>query len=275
MEIQQTPESLVIDSSHPSFAIFGTGCAFAAMYMAIPLLAIGLSVLLLWEQITLECRRFNSSQINSSQISCEFISSTVFQKKTIPIQLRGAEIERMNDGDGESYRLLLRTPTEKLSFTKYGSNELELNQLASQINDFVQYPELKVLKLSKDDRWVGYLWGGTLLLIGISLLHIGLNFSKALRTKLLWLFDKNSGKFQIIEKAPSGRTQIVREWMLHQISQTGAVETEGMDGDRMYTLQLELQSGEKVRLPVSSATSKEYEIAAESIQKFLNLKASS
>ncbi|QZZ18985.1 hypothetical protein J5X98_16290 [Leptothermofonsia sichuanensis E412] len=270
MKIQQTPESLVIDSSHPSFAIFGTGCVFATMYMTIPLLAMGLAFILFSEQITLECRRFNSSQI-----SCEFISSTVFQKKTIPIQLRGAEIERMNDGDGESYRLLLRTPTEKLSFTNYGSNELELKQLASQINDFVQYSELKVLKLRKDDRWTGYLWGGSLLLIGIGLLHIGLNFSKALRTKLLWLFDKNSGKFQIIEKTPSGKTQIVREWMLHQISQTGAVETEGMDGDRMYTLQLELQSGEKVRLPVSSATSKEYEIAAESIQKFLNLKASS
>lgn len=267
MEIKQTSESLLLDSSHPTQATMGNGCGCLGAYFAVPLLAFGVGLLLSPSWAVLQCKR-----LPPAQPACKFTSSTLLlQKTTMSVQLRGAEVEVSYDSEtGDSYRPILITQDGKLPFTNvYSSDELEAKHLASQINDFLQNPAQQVLEVKEDDQWFVYLFGSILILVGIGMGLFGAALNQALRTKYLWLFDKNSGKFQVIEQVPSGKTRVTQEWTLHQISRVQMIETKGLKGDCFYTVQLGMRSGEKVQLPSGSTASKDYEVAAGIIRDFL------
>lgn len=85
-------------------------------------------------------------------------------------------------------------------------------------------------------------------------------------------FDKERGLMSL--KHRSLRRTQVTERMLQEIEQVEVTEEKDSEGDKTYTLRLNLKSGEHIPLSIVFTTKKKvYQKRAECIRQFLNLKA--
>ncbi len=260
--VEQTPNRLRLRANNLNgivrTALFGT-----------PFLLTGLAVMLFFGRLTsLKCQR-----VEPTQGSCQLVNSGLLgsDETTIPLnQLQGAKVDVNQDSDGDTYRVVLLTDGGEVPFTWVWSSGTGGKQKnADRINAFISNPGEISLRVQQDDRWFAYPFGGLFALVGA-----GLVFGSLLNGEFIvsFTFDKALGLVRL--KQQTLRRTKVTEWRLREINQVEVKEHTDSDGDKTYSLTLNLRSGEHIPVPLQSITSQEgNQKMAECIRQFLNLKA--
>ena len=102
------------------------------------------------------------------------------------------------------YRLILITPTEKIALTPYGTTErTEQDAMAAKINSFLNNVNKTTLIIEQDNRWLIFLIGGILIIIGLL---------AELSQIVTVTFDKEVGSFKIERQGLLG-TQVIEHSM--------------------------------------------------------------
>ncbi len=261
--VEQTPSILKLQ-------VKGNLARRIMLSVGIPFFLIGLSIIIFWNNLnTLKCNR-----IKATQVACELTTSSLLGEHITPIptgQLRGAEVEvgRSSDSDGNTntyYRVILLTKNSSIRLrASYSWEEDEEYRKAYQINSFIRNEELPSLIVQEKPHWLNYLFGGVFTLAGTSLILTSL----ILKLDTSCIFDKGSGRMYLKQKNLFKQEEI-REEMLHKIKKVLVVEKTDKEGDKTYSAQLILSSGEKISLPTSGGFRNNDRII-QSINQFLGL----
>jgi len=258
--VEQTPTRLKFQNDSfmqvLSLALFG-------MFFLLPGLAL---LLFLGKLTTLECTR-----LEPQQVACEHSISGLLGKQVnkIPVgELKGAEVEVIQDSDGDTYRVVLLTQTRgKLRFTDTSSSGTDKYSTANQINDFINNSEQMSLQVQQDDCWFAYPFGGIFAFVGGSIVFCALN------TKFnnIYTFDRQTRRLNLTQRGLFSRTD--REFMFHEIARAKVTESRDSDGDVTHQAELVLRSGE--RFPLYRWTPREdHRKTVDMINQFLEGKAS-
>jgi len=119
--------------------------------------------------------------------------------------------------------------------------------------------------------WFGYLLGGIFVLVGG-----GLVFGSLLNAEFIvsCTFDKALGLVRL-KRQTLRRTKVI-EWKLREINQVEVKEYTDSDGDKIYSVRLNLSSGGHIPLPLHPSTNKEdIQKMAECFSQFLHLPVTS
>jgi hypothetical protein len=174
------------------------------------------------------------------------------------------------DSDGDTYRVVLLTNSREVPFTSVWSSSAGGKQKnADRINAFIGNPGEISLRVQQDDRWFAYPFGGIFALVGG-----GLVLGSLLNGEFIvsFTFDKTLGLVRL--KRQTLRRTKVTEGRLREINQVDVKEETNSDGDKTYSVWLNLRSGEHIPLPLQGITDKQgNQKMAECIRQFLNLKA--
>lgn len=260
--VEQTPHRLRLQAKNLTTivrtALFGT-----------PFLLAGLAAILFFGRLsTLKCQR-----VEPTQGSCQLVNSGLLgsNETKIPLnQLQGAKVDVNEDSNGDTYRVVLLTNSGEVPFTPVwssGSGGKQKN--ADRINAFIGNPEEISLRVQQDDRWFAYPFGGIFALVGGGLVFGSLLYGEFI---VSCTFDKALGLMRL--KRHTLRCTKVTEWKLQEINQVEVKEHTDSDGDKTYSVWLNLRSGENIPLLLQSITDKQgNQKMAEYIRQFLNLKA--
>ncbi|MCS6812096.1 MAG: hypothetical protein NZ772_00750 [Cyanobacteria bacterium] len=235
------------------------------MLLNVPFLLSGLTaILILGEVAILTCTR-----LEPSQVACKLTNGRLLGKQVTQIpagKLQRADVSvAKDDDDGDTYRVVLVTETGTIPLTwAYSSGQRGKRQKAEQINAFLANPEQTTLTVRQDDRWFAYLVGGIFTLIGAGATW-GTVTAKSLTTLV---FDKLSGHLSMTLK--SWVASETKQIPLRDIRAAEVVEGTDSDGDKTYSTQLTLRSGNPIRLPVVGGSEDHYKIA-DAINTFLGL----
>ena len=143
---------------------------------------------------------------------CELKHSHFFISKQIgfsvndlkDVQVVKSHNRWLNGIQSPEYRLILITPTEKIAITPYGTTErTEQDAMAAKINRFLNNVNQTTLIIEQDNRWLIFLIGGILIIIGLL---------AELSQIVTVTFDKEVGSFKIERQGLLG-TQLIEHSM--------------------------------------------------------------
>lgn len=260
--VEQTSHRLRLEAENSApimlLGLFGT-----------PFLLIGLGIILISSPLsTLKCQR-----VEPTQGSCQLVNSSLLgsNETKIPLnQLQSAKVDvsKVSDGDN-TYRVVLLTKDGEIPMSLGTSDAGEKQKNAARINAFIDNPEEISLHVQQDDRESVYFLGGICGLVGGGLVFGSLLYGEFI---VSYTFDKALDLVKL--KRQTLLHTKVTELSLREINQVDIKEKTDSEGDKTYSVWLNLKSGEHISLSLQGITDKQNnQKIAECIRQFLNPKA--
>lgn len=260
--VEQTPHRLRLEAE-----ILATIVSLALLGM--PNLLLGLGIILISSQLsTLKCQR-----VEPTQGSCQLVNSSLLgsNETKIPLnQLQSAKVDVSKDSDGDNiYRVVLLTNSGEIPITPGTSDAGEKQKNAARINAFIDNSEEISLHVQQDNHESVYLVGGIFVLVGGGLVFGSLLYREFI---VSYTFDKALDLVRL-KRQTLFHTKVT-ELSLREINQVDIKEKTDSDGDKTYSVWLNLKSGEHISLSLQGITDKQNnQKIAECIRQFLNSKA--
>lgn len=204
---------------------------------------------------TLNCQRSQEKQGN-----CQLVRSHLLGSKLQEIQLaslQGAKVERC----GYKSRVVLLTNVGNVPFSANSTNWGNKDAVASDINFFVKNAKNRLLRLSQDDRWLGWT-GGIFLLAAVGAIVLGKNETYSFDEKLNTLTVKQRGLL----------ARKVIEYSLCEIYGVEVDLTKDRDNDIWYEVRLLVSGGYRISLPNTMNPYQKEEIA-KAINNYLHARS--
>ncbi|MBD1814397.1 hypothetical protein NDA07_02690 [Microcoleus vaginatus DQ-U2] len=221
--IKQTANELIIQTQS-IFDFWLPSCLF---------IALGLFGLAFdYHKATLSCQR-----LQAKQGSCQIVRSNLLGSKTQEIELaslRGAKVQRC----GYKTRVILLTSVGNVPFTANSPNWGSQDAVASDINFFVKNAKDRLLRLSQEDRWLG--WTGGIFLLAAAAVIV-------LRNNETYSFDGNLNTLTVKQQGLFARKVI--EYSLWEIYGVEVDRTKDRDHDIWYEVRLLVCGGSRISLP--------------------------
>lgn len=129
---------------------------------SLPLIIVGLFLVHITPNATLICQRIEPKQGN-----CKITESNLWASSSQEISLDNLQGGTVAQGRKGSTQLVVLTKTGSIPLgnsTRWGDK----NPKADRINSFVKDTNIKSLNVSQDDRWFGWIFGGILVIGGVS-----------------------------------------------------------------------------------------------------------
>lgn len=193
---------------------------------------------------TLICQRSQQKQG-----SCQIVRSHLLGSNIQEIQLaslRGAKVQSC----GYKSRVILLTTVGDIPFTPNSTHWGNKEAAASDINFFVKNAKGRLLRLSQDDRWLGWT-GGLLLLAGVAALVLGNNET--------YTFDGTLNTLTVKQ-----RGLLVRKVIQHSLYEIYGVEvdrTTDRERDVWYEVRLLVSGGSRISLTHTMSPYEQVKIA--------------
>jgi hypothetical protein len=246
--IKQTATELIIQT-HSIFDFWLPSCL---------LMAFGLSWLAFdYHVATLICQRDREKQGN-----CQLVRSHLLGANIQEIQLAallGAKVERF----GYKSRVVLLTNVGDVPLSANSTNWGNKDAAASDINFFVKNAKSRLLRLSQDDRWLG--WTGVIFLLAAAGV-IGLG------NKETYSFDETSNTLTVKQRGLLARKVIQRS--LCEIYGVEVDRIKDRDNDYWYEVRILVSGGSRVCLP-QTMSNYEQEKIAKVINNYLHARSQS
>jgi len=204
---------------------------------------------------TLICQR-----LQEKKGSCQIVRANLLGSNIQEIELdslRGAKVQRC----GYKSKVVLLTSVGDVPFTANSTNWGNKDAVASEINFFVKNAKRRLLRLSQDDRWLGWT-GGILLLAGVAVLVLGNNETYSFDGTLNTLTVKQRGL-------------LVRKVIQHSLCEIYGVEvdrTKDRDRDVWYEVRLLVSGGSRISLPHTMSSYEQGKIA-KAINNYLHARS--
>ncbi|MEG4148973.1 hypothetical protein [Microcoleus sp. Pol12B5] len=128
---------------------------------SLPLIIVGLFMVHISPNTTLICQRIETKQGN-----CKLTESKLWVSSSQEISLddlQGGKVIQKSKGSSQVVVLTKTGGIPLGNATRWGDK----NSIANQINSFVKNTDIKSLKVSQDDRWFGWIFGGIFVLSGV------------------------------------------------------------------------------------------------------------
>ena len=260
--VEQTPHRLRLEAE-----ILATIVSLA--FLGMPNLLFGLGIILISSPLsTLKCQR-----VEPTQGSCQLVNSSLLgsNETKIPLnQLQSAKVDVSKDSDGDNnYGVVLLTNSGEIPMGLETFDADETQKNAARINAFINNPEEISLHVQQDDHEFGYLLGGLSGLVGAGLMFGSLLYREFI---VSYTFDKALDLVRL-KRQTLFHTKVT-ELSLREINQVDIKEKTDSDGDKTYSVWLNLKSGEHISLSLQGITDKQNnQKIAECIRQFLNPKA--
>ncbi|WP_333129248.1 hypothetical protein [Microcoleus sp. Pol11C3] len=181
---------------------------------------------------TLSCQR-----LQAKQGKCQIVRSNLLGSKIQEIELaslQGAKVQRC----GYKTRVVLLTSVGNVPFTANSTNWGTQDAVASDINFFVKNAKDQLLRLSQDERWLGWT-GGIFLLAAVAVL--------VLRNNETYSFDETLNTLTVKQRGLLARK--VMEYSLGDIYGVEVERTKDRDHDIWYEVRLLVCGGSRISLP--------------------------
>ncbi|MEG4395195.1 hypothetical protein [Microcoleus sp. BROC3] len=205
-----------------------------------------------YHKTTLSCQRLQAKQGN-----CQLVRSNLLGSNIQEIQLaslRGAKVEK----SGYKSRVVLLTSVGDVPFTANSTTWGNKDAVASDINFFVKNAKNRWLRLSQDDRWLGWI-GGIFLLAAVGAI--------VLRNRETYSFDGTLNTLTIKQQG-----LLVRKVITHSLCEIYGVEvdrTQDRQNDTWYQVRLLVCGGSRISLP-NTMNLYQQEKIAKAINNYLN-----
>jgi len=257
--VEQTPHRLRLEAE-----ILATIVSLALSGM--PYLLVGLAIILASGlPDTLKCQRVEPTQGSCHLVNYSLIGSN---ETKMPLnQLQSAKVNVSKDSDGNNiYQVVLLTNSGEISMSVGTSDADEKQKNAARINAFINNPEEISLHVQQyDHEKFVYIVKGIFGLFG------GLMFGLLLYREFIvsYTFDKALDLVRL-KRQTLCRTKVT-ELSLREINQVDIKEKTDSDGNKTYSVWLNLKSGEHISLSLQGITDKQNnQKIAECIRQFLN-----
>ncbi|MEG4027619.1 MULTISPECIES: hypothetical protein [unclassified Microcoleus] len=222
-KIKETASELIIQTQS-IFDFWFPSCLFMTLGL--------ISLTFDYHAASLSCQR-----LQAKQGKCQIVRSNLLGSNIKEIELdslRGAKVERC----GYKTRVVLLTSVGNVPFTANSTNWGTQNAVASDINFFVKNAKNRLLRLSQDDRWLGWT-GGIFLLAGIAVI--------VLRNNEIYSFDGTLNTLTVKQRGLLARK--VTEYSLCEIYGVEVDRTKDRDNDTWYEIRLLVCGGSRISLP--------------------------
>lgn len=221
--IRQTASELIIQTKS-IFDFWLPSCLFMAVGL--------ISVTFDYHAATLSCQRLKAKEGNCQIVRSNLLGSNI--KEIELASLRGAKVERC----GYKTRVVLLTSVGNVPFTANSTNWGTQDAVASDINFFVKNAKNRLLRLSQDDRWLGWT-GGIFLLTGIAVI--------VLRNNEIYSFDETLNTLTVKQRGLWAHKVI--EYSLCDIYGVEVDRTKDRQNDTWYQVRLLVCGGSRISLP--------------------------
>ncbi|MEG4251586.1 hypothetical protein QUB37_10190 [Microcoleus sp. AT3-A2] len=221
--IKQTASELIIQTKS-IFDFWLPSCLFMAVGL--------ISVTFDYHAATLSCQRLQAKQGNCQLVRSNLLGSNI--KEIELASLRGAKVERC----GYKTRVVLLTSIGNVPFTANSTNWGTQDAVASDINFYVKNAKDRLLRLSQEDRWLGWT-GGIFLLTAIAVI--------VLRNNETYSFDGTLNTLTVKQRGLLARK--VMEYSLCEIYGVEVDRTKDRDNDTWYEIRLLVCGGSRISLP--------------------------
>ena len=181
---------------------------------------------------TLSCQRLQAKQGNCQIVRSNLLGSNI--KEIQLTSLRGAKVQRC----GYKSRVVLLTSVGNVPFTANSTNWETQDAVASDINFFVKNAKNRLLRLSQDDRWLGWT-GGIFLLAALAAI--------VLRNNETYSFDGTLNTLTVKQRGLLARK--VMEYSVCDIYGVEVDRTKDRDHDIWYEVRLLVCGGSRISLP--------------------------
>lgn len=134
-------------------------------------LLIGLYLFVFASSNSLQCHRFQSTEM-----TCQLILSNTLKSEVRDFsagKLLGAELRDHGSRFGPIYQVVILSDNDKIAFNTMG-NRRKQQRVADQINTFLNDTNQVSLNVERDYRWLGHLLGVLCMLIGSGALLVTL-----------------------------------------------------------------------------------------------------
>ncbi|MEP6514668.1 hypothetical protein [Microcoleus vaginatus] len=241
--IKQTASELIIQTQS-IFDFWLPSCLF----MAFGLFGLAFD----YHKATLSCQR-----LQAKQGSCQLVRSNLLGSKIQEIELaslQGAKVQRC----GYKTRVVLLTSVGYVPFTANSPNWGSQDAVASDINFFVKNAKDRLLRLSQEDRWLG--WTGGIFLLAAAAVIL-------LRNNETYSFDGNLNTLTVKQQGLLARKVI--EYSLCEIYGVEVDRTKDLQNDTWYQVRLLVCGGDRISLP-NTMNLYQQEKIAKAINHYLN-----
>ncbi|MEG4278817.1 hypothetical protein QUA62_15230 [Microcoleus sp. MON1_C1] len=241
--IKQTASELIIQTQ----SIFDFWLA-SCLFIALGLFGLAFD----YHKATLSCQR-----LQAKQGSCQIVRSNLLGSKIQEIELaslQGAKVQRC----GYKTRVVLLTSVGNVPFTANSTNWGTQDAVASDINFFVNNAKKRLLRLSQEDRWLG--WTGGIFLLAAAAVIV-------LRNNETYSFDGNLNTLTVKQQGLLGRKVV--EYSLCEIYGVEVDRTKDLDKDIWYEVRLLVCGGSRISLP-RTMSPYEQEKIAKAINNYLH-----
>ncbi|MEG3860495.1 hypothetical protein [Microcoleus sp. herbarium12] len=246
--IKQTATELIIQT-HSIFDFWLPSCL---------LMAFGLSWLAFdYHVATLICQRDREKQGNCQLVRSHLLGANIQEIQLAALQ--GAKVERF----GYKSRVVLLTNVGDVPLSANSTNWGNKDAAASDINFFVKNAKSRLLRLSQDDRWLG--WTGVIFLLAAAGV-IGLG------NKETYSFDETSNTLTVKQRGLLARKVIQRS--LCEIYGVEVDRIKDRDNDYWYEVRILVSGGSRVCLP-QTMSNYEQEKIAKVINNYLHARSQS
>ncbi|MEG3919646.1 hypothetical protein QUA07_10935 [Microcoleus sp. T3_A4] len=222
-KIKETASELIIQTQS-IFDFWFPSCLFMTFGL--------ISLTFDYHAASLSCQR-----LQAKQGKCQIVRSNLLGSNIKEIELdslRGAKVERC----GYKTRVVLLTSVGNVPFTANSTNWGTQNAVASDINFFVKNAKNRLLRLSQDERWLGWT-GGIFLLAGIAVI--------VLRNNEIYSFDGTLNTLTVKQRGLLAHKVI--EYSLCDIYGVEVDRTKDRDNDTWYEIRLLVCGGSRISLP--------------------------
>lgn len=233
--IKQTETELIIQTQS-IFDFWLPSCLFLAFGL--------ISLTFDYHAATLICQRLQAKQGNCQIVRSNLLGSNI--KEIQLTSLRGAKVERC----GYKSRVVLLTSVGNVPFTANSPNWGNQDAVASEINFFVKNAKHRLLRLSQDERWLGWT-GGIFLLAAVATI--------VLRNNETYRFDGTLNTLTVKQRGLLARTVI--QYSLCEIYGVEVDRTKDRDNDTWYEVRLLVSGGSRISLPNTMSPYEQVEIA--------------
>ncbi|MEG4075768.1 hypothetical protein QUA30_24025 [Microcoleus sp. Pol14C2] len=233
--IKQTASELIIQTQS-IFDFWFPSCLF----MAFGLFGLAFD----YHKATLSCQR-----LQAKQGSCQIVRSNLLGSKIQEIELaslQGAKVQRC----GYKTRVVLLTSVGNVPFTPNSTNWGTQDAVASDINFYVKNAKDRLLRLSQEDRWLG--WTGGIFLLAAAAVIV-------LRNNETYSFDGNLNTLTVKQRGLLARK--VMEYSLCEIYGVEVDRTKDRQNDTWYEVRLLVCGGSRISLPNTMSPYEQVEIA--------------
>jgi hypothetical protein len=246
--IKQTATELIIQTRN-IFDFWLPSC----LLMAFGLLRLAFD----YHTATLSCQRSQEKPGNCQLVRSHLLGSNIQEIQLAALQ--GAKVERY----GYKTRVVLLTNVGNVPFTANSTNWGNKDAVASDINYFVKNAKNPWLRLSQDDRWLGWT-GGIFLLAGVGAMVLGKNET--------YSFDGTLNTLTVKQRGLLARQVI--QYSMFDIYGVEVDRTKDRDRDVWYQVRLLVGGGDPISLPHTMSPYQQEKIA-KAINNYLHARSQS